>query len=166
MKRTLAAMMMVGALALSVPAAAQPDGQKRAQVRQRIAEYAMEQLTQQLALDAPTAARFREVADRYQAQLAGVHKETGMALKEIKAQLAAPQPDSARLAQLTDLVLQNRAKSQALEAQRSAENRRVLSPVQFAKLMTIWPKVNRQIHVEMWKAAHGGAEPAAGEEME
>jgi Spy/CpxP family protein refolding chaperone len=165
MKRTLATMVMAGALALALPAAAQPEGARRAQVRQRIADYAMQQLTQQLGLDPATAARFREVADRYQPQIAGLHKEVGMAMKELKAQLGSPQPDAARLAQLADLILQSRQKVQTLEAQRTVENRRVLNPVQFAKLMVIWPQVNKQIKAEVWKAMHPGQQPPP-EELE
>ena len=55
---------------------------------------------------------------------------------------------------------------QALEAQRTAENQRVLTPTQFAKLIVVWPKINRQIKVEMYKAMHGGQAPATADDME
>jgi Spy/CpxP family protein refolding chaperone len=89
-----------------------------------------------------------------------------MAMKELKAQLAAPNPDEARLSQLADLVVADRGKVQALEAQRTADNRRVLTPAQFAHLIVVWPQINRQIRVEMWKAMHGGQTPKSGEEIE
>ena len=167
MKRTWATVVMVGCLAVALPAAArQGDGQRRAAVRKQIADYALGQLTQQLGLDAATAAKFREVSERYQQQIAGVHREVGMAMKELKAQLAAPAPDAARLQQLADTVVSDRQKVQGLEAQRTGEYRRVLSPAQFARLIVTWPQINRQIKVEMWKAMHGGQAPAAGEEIE
>jgi Spy/CpxP family protein refolding chaperone len=166
MKRTFATMILGGLLATSLPALAQPDGQKRAQVRQRIMDYAMQQITQELALDAPTAARFRAVAEKYEPQINGLHREVGMAMKELKAQLAAPQPDERRLSQLADTIVNDRSKVQALEAQRTAENRSVLTPTQFAKLVIAWPKINRQIRVELWKAMHNGQQPANGEEIE
>jgi Spy/CpxP family protein refolding chaperone len=166
MKRTFATIFLGGALALSLPAFAQPDGQKRAQVRQRITEYAFQQITQELGLDPATAARFRAVGEKYEPQIQGLHREVGMAMKELKAQLAAPQPDERRLQQLADTIVGDRSKVQALEAQRTAENRAVLTPTQFAKLVVTWPKINRQIRVEMWKAMHGGQTPANGEEME
>ena len=166
MKRTLTTMILAGALALSLPAAAQPDGQKRAQVRQRITEFAMQQITQQLALDAPTAQRFRQVAEKYEPQIAGLHREVGMAMKELKAQLAALKPDEAKLSQLADTIFNDRAKVQALEAQRTAENRRVLTPVQIAKLIVVWPKINHQIKVEIWQAVHGGQAPTAADDLE
>jgi Spy/CpxP family protein refolding chaperone len=167
MRRTLATLVLAGALALPVAARAQPgDGQKRAAVRKQIADYAMTELTQKLGLEAATAAKFREVSERYQLQIAGVHREVGLAMRELKAQLAAPTLNDARLAQLADTVVSDRQKVQALEAQRTAEYRRVLSPAQFARLIVTWPQINRQIRVEMWKAMHGGQPPAAGEEIE
>ena len=166
MNRSLSSLILAGALALSLPAAAQPDGQKRAQVRQRITDFAMQQIVQELGLDAPTAARFKGVADKYEPQIAGLHREVGMAMKELKAQLAAAQPDEGRLAQLADTIVNDRSKVQALEAQRTADNRRVLTPTQFAKLVVAWPKINRQIKIEMFKAMHGGQAPASAEDME
>ena len=166
MNRSLSSLILAGALALSLPAAAQPDGQKRAQVRQRITDFAMQQITQELALDAPTAQRFKDVAARYEPQIAGLHREVGMAMKELKAQLAAAQPDEARLGQLADTIINDRSKVQALEAQRTADNRSVLTPTQFAKLVVAWPKINRQIKLEMYKAMHGGQAPASVDDME
>jgi Spy/CpxP family protein refolding chaperone len=166
MNRSLSSLILAGTLALSLPAAAQPDGQKRAQVRQRVTDFAMQQIVQELALDAPTAQRFKAVADRYEPQIAGLHREVGMAMKELKAQLAAPQPDEARLGQLADTIVNDRSKVQALEAQRTADNRRVLTPTQFAKLVVAWPKINRQVKIEMFKAMHNGQAPASAEDME
>ncbi|MDB4967360.1 MAG: hypothetical protein JWN44_3049 [Myxococcales bacterium] len=167
MRRTLATMMLAASLALSLPAMAQPGvGQRRAAVRKQIADYALGQLTQELGLDAAAAAKVREISERYEQQIAGVHREVGLALRELKAQLAATPPNDARLQQLADTIVGDRQKVQALEAQRTAEYRRVMSPPQFAKLIVAWPQINRQIRVQMWKAMHGGQAPAAGEEIE
>ena len=165
MKRMMA-MVVLGALATSAPALAQPDGQKRAQVRGKIVEFTMGQIQQQLALDPTTLARFRAVADKYEPQIAGLHKEVGMAMKELKAQLAAAQPDEGKLSQLADTIVNDRAKVQALEAQRTADNRHVLTPTQFAKLIVVWPQINRQVKIEMYKAMHGGQAPASADDME
>jgi Spy/CpxP family protein refolding chaperone len=167
MNRSLLAMIVAGALGLSsVAAQAQPDGQKRALARQRITEFAMGKIQQELALDAATLQRFRAVADKYEPQIMGLHREMGMAVKEIHAQLAASPPDEARLGQLADTVVNDRTKVQALEAQRTAENRRVLTPAQFAKLIVVWPQINRQVKIEMYKAMHGGQAPATADDME
>ena len=166
MKRSWTAMIVCGALLLPLAAQAQPDGQKRAQVRQHIVDFAMQQIQQQLALDAATLQRFRAVADKYEPQIAGMHREIGMAMRELKAQLASPQPDEAVLSRLADTIVNDRTKVQALEAQRTAENRSVLTPTQFAKLVVAWPKINRQVKLEMYKAMHGGQAPASVDDME
>jgi len=166
MNRSSTAMMVCAALLVSLPALAQPDGQKRAQIRQHITDFAMQQITQQLALDPATAQRFRAVADKYEPQIAGLHRELGMAMRELKAQLAAAQPDEATLSRLADTIVNDRSKVQALEAQRTADNRSVLTPTQFAKLIVAWPQINRQIKLEMYKAMHGGQAPASAEDME
>ena len=166
MKRSWTAMIVCGALLLPLAAQAQPDGQKRAQIRQHITDFAMQQIQQQLALDAATLQRFRAVADKYEPQIAGMHREIGMAMRELKAQLASPQPDEAVLSRLADTIVNDRTKVQALEAQRTAENRSVLTPTQFAKLVVAWPKINRQVKLEMYKAMHGGQAPASVDDME
>jgi Spy/CpxP family protein refolding chaperone len=89
-----------------------------------------------------------------------------MAMKELKAQLAAAQPDEGRLSQLADTIVNDRTKVQALEAQRTADNRHVLTPTQFAKLIMVWPQINRQVKIEMYKAVHGGQAPANADDME
>ena len=167
MKRTLVAMIVAGALVLSsVPALAQPDGQKRAQVRQRITEFAMSRSSRSWRSTRRRCSASARSAEKYEAQIWRLHARWGMAMKEIKAQLAAPPPDEARLAQLADTIVNDRTKVQALEAQRTAENRRVLTPAQFAKLIVVWPQINRQVKVEMYKAMHGGQAPATADDME
>ena len=100
----------------------------------------------QLALDAPTAAALprggRQVraADRR-------HPQGGRHGHE-RAQGAAGggvSPTRRAWRQLAELIVNDRTKVQALEAQRTAENRRVLSPTQFAKLIVAWPQINRQV---------------------
>jgi hypothetical protein len=89
-----------------------------------------------------------------------------MAMKELKAQLAAAQPDEGKLSQLADTIINDRSKVQALETQRTNENRSVLTPTQFAKLVVVWPQINRQVKIEIYKAMHGGQAPATADDME
>jgi hypothetical protein len=165
MKRTLTMMMLAGALALTTPAAAQgPLAQKRAAVRQQVMQYMMQQLTQELALDASAAARVREIWERYQQQIDGVHREQGMIFKELKSQLAAPTPDNARLTQLSDLAFANRQKAESLDLQRVGEFKRMLTPPQFAKLILLSPKLRREIQQQVWKAMKDAQPQPADEE--
>jgi Spy/CpxP family protein refolding chaperone len=156
MKRTLVAM---GTMLVLLPqlAWAQPVAQKRAQVRQHISDYVVQQSTQQLGLDATQAGRFREIWSRYDQQLWGVHKEQGMAMKELKEQLATPTPNEALLTQLADTIVRNKAKVQQLEAQRTEELRHVLTAVQFGKGLVIAPKLQHDVKEQTWKAMHPNA---------
>lgn len=158
MRRTMTAMMLVGAL--SLPAAAQgPLAQKRAALRQQVTDYLVQHVTQELQLDAPAVARLREIWERYQTQIDGVHRETGMIFKELKAQLAAAAPNDARLSQLADQAMQNKAKAELLDSQRVAELKRMLTPAQFAKLMLISPRLRHEIQQQFWKAMKDVEQP-------
>ncbi|HEX9103193.1 MAG TPA: periplasmic heavy metal sensor [Polyangia bacterium] len=164
MKRTLSMILVGATLSLSLPALAQPDLQKRAAVRRQATDLMMQRLTQELALDAPAQAQVRAIWDRYEAQIEGVRKEQWMAMKELKAQLAAPSPDNARLTQLSDLVFNDRAKVEAHDHQRVGEFRRVLTPVQFAKAIVVSPQIRRQLQQQMMQSLRG--QQPSGEETE
>lgn len=162
MRRIVLALILLGGVGASLPARAQPLQQRRAQVRKQVTDYMMLHLVQELALDATTAQRVRDLWDRYQDQIAGVRREMNMATKELQAQLAAVDADNARLQQLSDLILSDRQKVQALEMQRIRELRGLLTPAQFAKAIIVSPKIQQQVRRQMWQLAHpnAGAAPA------
>ncbi len=151
MKRTL----LIVLLAVSGPALAQPDVQKRAQVQQQATDLMMQRLTQELQLDAATQAQVRQIWERTQTQIQGVRKEMWLAMKELKAQLQSPTPDNARLTQLSDLVFNDRVKVEQLDQQRIGELRRVLTPVQFAKAIVVSPKIKREVQQQVMQALRG-----------
>ena len=146
-------------------AGAQPLAQRRAQVRQHISDYVVQQTAQQLGLDATQSARFREIWARYDPQIWGIHREQGLAMTELKAQLAAARPNEPLLAQLADTILRNKAKVQQLEAQRTEELRHVLTGVQFARGLLLAPKMQHDVREQMWRATHPNA-PQPPEEAE
>ncbi len=163
MKRALFTILLGATLALSLPALAQPAAAKRAQVRQQVTDFMMQRLTQELGLDAAGTAQMRAIWDRYQTQIEGVRKEMWMAMKELKAQLAAPTPDNARLTQLSDLIHNDRLKVEELDHQRIGDFRRMLTPVQFAKAIVISPKLKREVQQQIMQAVraqHPNAEEA------
>ncbi len=165
MKRILAMIVIGATTLLTAPAFAQPDGARRAQVRQQVTDFLIQRLTQELALDAPTAAQVRQIWEQYQTQIEGTRKEMGMAMRELKAQLAQPSPDNARLSQLADLLHNDRLKVEELDHQRTGDLRRVLTPVQWAKAIVISPKLKRQVQQQIMQAVRAG-QPPAGEENE
>ncbi len=146
----------------ATPAFAQRgDGQGR-EARQRIEAYALNELVTQLALDGDTAQRFREVAVRYQLQIAAVRKDMRQAHQALKQLLdGGGTPDATRLGQLSDQILAGRAKLQALEGQRTVENRKILTPAQFARLLVVWPELSREVRTQVKQNAGGGGQPVA-----
>jgi len=158
MRRTLRAMILGAGLLVALPAGAQPLAQRRAEVRQRVAEWGMQQTIAQLQLEPAQVPRFRELWARYQQQLDAVNFETTRALKELKTQLALAAPDEARLKQLSDLVLANRSKVQQIEHQRTAELRSFLTVTQYARGVVFAPELRKLLHERMQQAMHGGSD--------
>ena len=137
----------------------EPNAAHRAKVRQEIHEWAVQQIFAELHLDAAAQAQFRGVDARYQPQLDAAHGEVRQAMHALKQGEAGG--NGAVVGKLTDEVLAARQKAQAIEAQRRAELRRVLSPQQFGQLLVIWPKIHRSIQAKIWKSMHAGANPGA-----
>jgi hypothetical protein len=119
----------------------------------------MQQLVRELQIDAAQVPRFREIWSRHAQQIDAVNKETGAAMRELKAQLAAATPDEPRLRQLADLVVANRQKVEDLERQRTSELRSLLTATQFARGVVFAPELRKRLHDQMQNAMRGGAAP-------
>jgi Spy/CpxP family protein refolding chaperone len=123
------------------------------QMRQERMEGRIDQLVGKLGLDAAGAARLRQTIASYQAQLGPLHKEQWQTRKALKDELAAAQPNAAKLSQLTDELAANRQKMQAIEAQRAADLKQQLTPQQFAQLVVSRREMGREFHKHM-RGAH------------
>ena len=64
----------------------------------------------------------------------------------------APRPDDANVTRLTAQLIAERSKLSAIETARENEVRAVLKPVEFAKLVLAWPRINREIREEIYRA--------------
>jgi hypothetical protein len=148
MKRTILIVM----LALGGTALAQPDVQKRQQVQQQATDLMMQRLTEELQLDPSAQAQVRANWDRAQAQIQGVRKEMWMAMKELKAQLASPTPDTVQLARLSDLILNDRIKVEQIDNDRIRSLRGILTAQQFARAILVSPKIKREVQQQVMQA--------------
>jgi len=124
------------------PALAQPISNARseqreelAQKREQLAEQRLERLTARLGLDADSAAKVRATFEKYRGEFAPLRKSMWTTRSAIKSELASAQPDSSKLAQLTDQLSGVRAQMAALHTQRMAELKSELTPAQYAKLV-------------------------------
>ena len=143
---------------MTLPALAQPGEGPRAELRERVRQAVVQRLSQQLALDAPTAARFDQVTKAIDDQIAGVQADNRRAHHELKLLLDSGRADEASVARLSDRILANRAKVRQLEDSRLIETRKVLKPVDFARLLVVFPQINKQIHEQIMRAAKAGEE--------
>ncbi len=143
--------------------------QTREKLHQRIRTLRAQKLAEVIKPDAATAKRLQEVAEKFEDQLAAVRQEAAITKRDLQKSLQAPKPDDAALNRLTDQMLSQRAKLHKLEDDRNGAVRKVLSAAQFSRLLIAWPKINKSIQEEMYKAilkqqsgtlgANGAAQP-------
>ena len=155
-------------LALSGSALAQPDDPAlRSRIRERVRSAIEQKLTAILQLDAPTAARFQQVLDRYDAQIVELQKDAAQAHRELKQHMDGGGTDAATINRLADRMLDDHSRVQRLETDRSREVRGVLSAQQYGRLMIVYPDVVKGIKQQLWKAlADKRAEKNAAPELE
>ena len=118
-------------------------------------------LTEELKLDEPTAARLFPLLSRYDDLERDLGKERGQTMRTLRELLAMPTPDTPQIEALVDKLTSLRARRHTLEAEKTAALRRVLSPVQMAKMLMLAPRIDegfrRRIHEAMGKDDAAGA---------
>jgi len=140
-------------LALAAVAQAQPDDPGlRARVRDRVRVAIEQKLIAVLALDPQTSARFTQVLDKYDAQIAEIQKQNGQAHKELKQFVDGGGNDAGTINRLVDRILDGRSRVQRLEYDRSMEVRQVLTPQKYGQMILVYPQVQKEINQELWKA--------------
>lgn len=144
----LSLLLTVGAVAHAQP----DDPGLRNRVRDRVRVAIEQKLIAVLALDAQTAARFTQVLDKYDSQIADLQRDQGLTHRDLKQYVDAGGNDATTINRLADRMLDDRGKIHQLESQRSQEVRRVLSPQQYGKMMIVYPEVAKEIKQELWKA--------------
>ncbi|MCU1278124.1 MAG: hypothetical protein JWM53_1670 [bacterium] len=92
-------------------------------------------IARDLGLDAATAAAVAQTIAKYQAQLDPIRQSEQQTVQTLQQELAAAQPDPARLTQLANQLTSDRQQAAAIDTQRLAELQQELTPAQFAKLL-------------------------------
>jgi Spy/CpxP family protein refolding chaperone len=130
----------------SVPA--QPGERKaekerlREQIIDKLRAERMWKLTETLKLDEPTAARLFPLLAKFEDQERALGKERGPVARDLRDAITAANPDQTRINGLVEKLMGIRARRQALEAEKLAAVRKVLTPVQMGKLMLVAPKID------------------------
>ena len=132
-------------------AAAAPTGadkrtpeQLRKEVLERMRALRAWRIVDELKLDETTSARLFPILAKYDDQELTLADERRDISQEIRTLLAAPHPDDAKLTAAINRMLVNRTKKHALRDERFKELRKVLSPVQQAKLVLLLPRLERE----------------------
>jgi Spy/CpxP family protein refolding chaperone len=127
------------------PAAADkrsPD-QLRKEVVERMRALRAWRIVEELKLDESTSAKLFPVLAKYDEQELAFAAERRQIAEEIRGLLAAPKPDDAKLTAAINRIIANRAKRQASRDERIRDVRKVLTPVQQAKLVLLLPRIER-----------------------
>jgi hypothetical protein len=139
---------------LICPAVARADDDAlRGKVRERVAQLRLQALIDTVGADPDTARRVQGAWHGAQAKIRPLRKQVQAALRELAPASAEPSPDDAKLRDLSDRVISLRHQIRDVEDARQQEVRRILSPAQFARLLTAWPEAERKIRERLRQAA-------------
>jgi len=131
------------AAAATTPDKRSPD-QLRKEVLERMRALRAWRIVDELKLDEATSARLFPILAKYDEQELALSDERHDIAHEIKTLLAAPKPDDAKLTAAIERMLANRKKRIASKDERIREVRKVLTPVQQAKLVLLLPRLERE----------------------
>jgi uncharacterized protein YicC (UPF0701 family) len=145
--RALAALLLLAGIARADDAEAQRT-KFRVQVRTQIEQA----LATAAGLDPAATARVAAVIDRIDDHVAQLQRDNHAAYLELKQLLEQPQPDPNAVNRLIDRITANRAGVLHAEEDRTREVRRLLTPVQYGKIVIAYPMVNRQIRAHIRRA--------------
>ena len=137
-----------------------PD-QLRKEVVERMRALRAWRIVEELKLDESTSARLFPVLAKYDEQELTFAAERRQISQEIRGLLAAPQPDDAKLTAAINRMIANRAKRQVSRDERIKEVRKVLTPVQQAKLVLLLPRLERDF-AQFIRDGAGGNRPDDG----
>ena len=106
----------------------------------------MNRLSEKLGLDAAGEARLQEIFQKFRAQAAPLMQDARATREALKAELASPTPDEAKVSALTGKLQSTRDQMRAIGQQRSEELKAALTPTQYAKLMMGHHRFGRGFH--------------------
>jgi Spy/CpxP family protein refolding chaperone len=126
--------------------APKPRKQEKERLREQLLDemrtMRMWRLTEELKLDETTAAKVFPLLARYDDRERELSKERNQATKDLRRALDNPNPDKPALNLLLDRVIAARAKKSALDQEKAEALRKVLTPVEAARMLLLLPKID------------------------
>jgi Spy/CpxP family protein refolding chaperone len=145
------------------PAAARPgapipgDGrtpdQLRGEVLERMRALRAWRIVEALRLDEATSARLFPILSKYDEREMGLAIDRRDIARSLRAEVQSARPDEARIKTSIDRLLANRERQRAMEDERVKDLRKVLTPVQQAKLMLLLPRLENEFARRVRQAA-------------
>jgi len=129
-----------------------PPEELRKEVMERMRAMRAWKLAEELKLDEATSAKLFPMLSKYDEREMTLMNEIGGVMRSLRAEMEAPKPDNARLGSYIDKLLGLRGKQRALEDERFKDLRRVLTPVQQAKLVVLLPRIEQHLKQRIHEA--------------
>jgi Spy/CpxP family protein refolding chaperone len=126
--------------------------QMRKQVGERIRVMRIARLTEALQLDEAQAQRFFPILTKYDQKLQPIHQMQADLTRQLAQEASLPRPNEQKINAAIEELLRLRQQAQAIETERIREVRKVLTPVQQARLVLALPKIERQLWRQVRRA--------------
>ena len=133
--------------------------QLRKEVLERVRALRAWKIVEALKLDEATSARLFPILSRYDEREMAIAAERHAIMHDLREASEAPHPDDAHLTATLNKLLANRAKERALHDDRVKDVRKVLTPVQQAKLVLLLPRFEREFAGWIHEASGRGRGP-------
>lgn len=132
----------------------------RAKLLQRIRAMRAQELAEVLKPDTAAVTKVVELASGFEDQMIATRQDLRAKRGDLDRLLAVPKPDDPAIDRAVDALMAQRKKLGDIEAERTAALRKALSPNQFARVLVAWPRINRRIQEQLYRALlksqHGG----------
>lgn len=125
---------------------------QRDQIKRRLRAMRVRRLGEVLALDDATSSKLFPILNDYDEKFARLATRTTTLRVQLQAELRSGSPDRARIDALLDDLAQQRTARYEWERDRFAAVRKVLTPEQMGRLVTVLPRIDRQIMGETRRA--------------
>jgi len=136
--------------------------QLRKEVLERMRALRAWKIVEALKLDEATSARLFPILSRYDEREMAIAAERHVIMRDLREATEAAHPDDARLTATLNKLLANRAAQRALHDDRIKDVRKVLTPVQQAKLVLLLPRMEHDFAGWIHEASGRGGAPGPG----
>ena len=152
MKRLALLILLVLSASVALPADAQPKPplNRREQIKKRIRIMRANELTEELALDEPTAGKLFPLLARYDDELDKLLEKKVQIARQLEASSGSQNAKAIDL--VVDEAIANQKALWSSEERRLGEIRKILTPGQVAKLLIVLPALERKIQNQLRRA--------------